>query len=60
MTLAASTTTQKEANDGTQLLVRRWPVTGDPWARMLLVHGAGEHSGRYERRAACSPRPGST
>ena len=49
MTLAASTTTQKEANDGTPCLVRRWPVTGDPWARMLLVHGAGEHSGRYER-----------
>ena len=20
-----------------------------PWARMLLIHGAGEHSGRYER-----------
>ena len=49
MTLATSTTTQKEANDGTQLLVRRWPATGDPWARMLLVHGVGEHSGRYER-----------
>ena len=47
MTLAASTTTQKEANDG--LLVRRRPVIGDAWARMLLVHGAGQHSGRYER-----------
>ena len=49
MTGGASTTSVKEAMDGTKLLVRRWAPTGDPWARMLLVHGAGEHSGRYER-----------
>ena len=37
--------------DGTQLLTREWePPTaaGLPWAELLLVHGLGEHSGRYE------------
>jgi alpha-beta hydrolase superfamily lysophospholipase len=36
------------ARDGTPLLVRRWPAN-EPWARMLLVHGVAEHSGRYGR-----------
>ncbi len=36
------------ARDGTPLLVRSWPVRGDPWAVVLLVHGLSEHSGRYE------------
>ena len=45
------------AADGTDLLVRHWPadraeageaLTGSPWASVLLVHGLGEHSGRYE------------
>jgi alpha-beta hydrolase superfamily lysophospholipase len=35
--------------DGTPLHVRRWPPTGEPWATVLMVHGIGEHSGRYER-----------
>ncbi|MEP6639842.1 MAG: lysophospholipase [Chloroflexota bacterium] len=37
------------ASDGTELLVRHWPVGGPegPWASVLLVHGLGEHSGRY-------------
>ena len=30
------------------LLVRRWAATGEPWASVLVVHGLGEHSGRYE------------
>ena len=37
------------AADGTPLHVRHWPPTGDAWARVLIVHGIGEHSGRYER-----------
>lgn len=41
------------ARDGTELLVRRWPAaSGEPaWAHVLLVHGLGEHSGRYHRLA---------
>jgi alpha-beta hydrolase superfamily lysophospholipase len=44
--------------DGTDVLVRHWPAdeaeaggawAGAPWASVLLVHGIGEHSGRYER-----------
>ena len=34
-------------SDGTELLTRHWPAD-DPWASLLLVHGLGEHSGRYE------------
>jgi alpha-beta hydrolase superfamily lysophospholipase len=38
------------APDGLDLLVRHWPVAdgGDAWASLLLIHGLGEHSGRYE------------
>ena len=43
-----SLTSSVAAADGTPLLVRRWAAS-DPWARMLLVHGLAEHSGRYER-----------
>ena len=44
-------------SDGTDVLLRHWPATlvepgdilpGRPWASVLLVHGLGEHSGRYE------------
>ena len=33
--------------DGTHELTRRWE-TDDPRANVLIVHGIGEHSGRYE------------
>lgn len=33
--------------DGLMLRTIRWPVDGEPWAHLLLVHGLGEHAGRY-------------
>ena len=36
------------ARDGTALYVRHWAAAGDPWATVLIVHGIGEHGGRYE------------
>lgn len=30
-------------------LVRIWDRPAHPWATLLLVHGIGEHSGRYEK-----------
>jgi alpha-beta hydrolase superfamily lysophospholipase len=53
----ASTTDLIEGRGGTRSLVRHWPAGGGddgrsagvPWASVLLVHGLGEHSGRYER-----------
>jgi len=33
---------------GTEL-IREWAPRGDPRAYVVLVHGLGEHSGRYER-----------
>ncbi len=43
-----STTEMLPARDGTRLLVRRWEATGAPWASALVVHGLGEHSGRWD------------
>ncbi|HEX7611975.1 MAG TPA: alpha/beta hydrolase [Candidatus Limnocylindrales bacterium] len=40
---------RRPASDGTPLHVRHWTPKGEPWARVLIVHGIGEHSGRYER-----------
>lgn len=46
-----STTAQTLAVDGLGLLIRRWECT-DPRARILIIHGVGEHSGRYEHVGA--------
>ena len=33
--------------DGTTLRTLHWAPQGDPWAVALVVHGLGEHAGRY-------------
>lgn len=38
--------------DGLIQLRRRWQPTGTPTAAALLIHGLGEHSGRYEHVGA--------
>ncbi|HEX5824625.1 MAG TPA: alpha/beta hydrolase [Candidatus Limnocylindrales bacterium] len=50
--MSASTTTTAKVRDGTELLVRHWSATGEPWASILIVHGIAEHSGRYEHVGA--------
>ena len=34
---------------GVHELRRTWDPEGDPAATVVIVHGLGEHSGRYER-----------
>jgi lysophospholipase len=40
------------ARDGVVLQERRWPAVGDAYGFILLIHGLGEHSGRYERASS--------
>lgn len=40
-----------QGGDGTRVRYRRWLPTGDVRATLQVVHGASEHSGRYERLA---------
>src|ERR1035437_6431335 len=47
--VASTPRSGRPAADGTPLHVRHWTPKGEPWARVLIVHGIGEHSGRYER-----------
>jgi alpha-beta hydrolase superfamily lysophospholipase len=47
--VSAATGSKWPAADGTPLYVREWRSVGKPWAQVLIVHGIGEHSGRYER-----------
>lgn len=48
-----STLSTFTASDGENLAVQDWPLAEEvrPRAAMLLVHGLGEHAGRYERLA---------
>ncbi len=46
------------ARDGVPLLTREWPAPGEPRARILLVHGIAEHSGRYDRPASLLAKDG--
>lgn len=45
----ASTTETVPGRNGSALLLRHWPAVGRATASVLIVHGLGEHSGRYER-----------
>ena len=47
-----STTEMARAHDGAEQLRRHWAPTGSVRAAMLIVHGIGEHSGRYEHVGA--------
>ncbi len=40
--------TTTSTSDGLTLLRRVWDPEGEPQATVLIVHGLGEHSGRYE------------
>lgn len=44
--------------DGVVLRTRSWGATGEPRARVLLVHGLSEHSGRYEHVGGWLARAG--
>lgn len=44
--------------DGTTLRTLHWAPVGEPWAVALIVHGLGEHAGRYETVAAALTEAG--
>jgi alpha-beta hydrolase superfamily lysophospholipase len=44
--------------DGTLLRTLHWPAGQVPWARALIIHGLGEHAGRYPTVAAALTRDG--
>lgn len=45
-----------ETADGLQLFTQHWMPSSDPAALVLLVHGYGEHCGRYDHVAAVLAR----
>jgi len=53
MSMAPSTLSPLAAADGQALMLHDWPApAGAPRAQVLLVHGLGEHAGRYAQLAA--------
>ena len=52
MSLAPATLSPLAAADSQALLLHDWPAPGEPRAQVLLVHGLGEHAGRYAPLAA--------
>ena len=52
MSLAPATLSPLAAADGQALMLHDWPAPGAPRAQVLLVHGLGEHAGRYAPLAA--------
>jgi lysophospholipase len=54
--LAAEVSTGTEgtvaSRDGTALAYRAWPIEAQPATTFAVVHGLGEHAGRYQRFAA--------
>lgn len=44
--------------DGTLLRTLHWPAVGETWAVALIVHGLGEHGGRYGNVADALTRDG--
>lgn len=40
-----------QSGDGSQLFARRWLPSRNPKALMVIVHGLGEHSGRFQNYA---------
>jgi acylglycerol lipase len=49
---ASSTRGRLASADGTELATRHWAPDATPWAALLIVHGLGEHGGRYEHVGA--------
>ncbi len=44
-----STLEKVQARDGESLALRHWEPAGEARASLLIIHGLGEHGGRYER-----------
>lgn len=47
-----------QSRDGTQLHERVWPAEGPAYAVVVIVHGYGEHIGRYDQTARDLARTG--
>lgn len=63
MTLTAAgvvmpSTSSVQVADGTHLRTLHWPAEGDAVATALIVHGLGEHAGRYDNVALPLARAG--